>query len=138
MKRAIKISALILAALAIPGKAYAIGFTTAAAIGGSLAAAGGGLTAAGIAVGAGITAGVVGLGAYGINRMTQQPKMDTPSAPAAVKQAEPSVAKAEADAAAQIKKKRVSMARNRTIYTGPLGLSDSAKSDTTLKTLTGV
>lgn len=103
----------------------------------ALAAAGMGATAAAVTAGA-VTAGVIGAGVYGISRLTEGPDSSQPAAPAAVKEATPSVSKAEADAAQAIKNKRVSMARNKTQYTGPLGLSDTDKSNTTLKTLTGV
>ena len=105
----------------------------------ALTAAGMGATAAAITAGA-VTAGVIGAGAYAVNKMTQTPKSSTPGMPAAVAEAAPSVSKAEQEAATQIKNKRISAARNRTIYNagGALGLSNADKSNTILKTLTGV
>ena len=88
------------------------------------------------AVGVGVTAATIGLGAYAVNRMTQQPgsSSTTPQPlPAA-----PSVDSAAAKAEESVKNKRRAISRNKTIFTNPMGLSDSEKSDTALKTLTGV
>jgi hypothetical protein len=55
-----------------------------------------------------------------------------PAAPAA-----PSQDTAEVQAKESIENKRRAISRNRTIFTGPQGLSDEEKSGTSLKTLTG-
>lgn len=118
-----------------------IGFTiaTAAGLTAATAAGGVGLTGVGLAVGAGITAATVGLGAYGMSQAMKPPKMPAAAAlPKPVQQATPSVAKAEAAAEKDITTKRRAMARQKTIYTGPLGITEEEKSDITKKTLLGV
>ena len=93
-------------------------------------------TAAATAVGVGLT----GLAAYGATKMIggMMNKPKTPSLPAAQQAQEPSVDRAAELAKVDLDKKKRAMSRNQTIFTSPLGLSDEDKSNTTLKTLTGV
>ena len=103
----------------------------------ALTAAGIGATAA--AVGAGVvTAGVLGLGAYAVNKLTQKPKTQSASGSAGVQAAEPSYDRASALAQGEADDKRRAIARNKTQYTTPQGLTPTNQSNLNLKTLTGV
>jgi hypothetical protein len=118
-----------------PESAYAIGFTAAAA------AASAGIISAGTAavVGTGITAATIGLGAYAASQMFKKPKTPSISQQTQpLKDAEPSLKKAELEAKMEVDKRRRAVSRNKSIYTGPLGLTEADKSDISLKTLTGV
>ena len=65
-------------------------------------------------------------------------KPKEPSAPSVPNLPEPpTVADAEASAQERVEKKRRSIARNKTVFTSPLGLTDEQKSSVATKTLTG-
>ena len=102
----------------------------------------GSVSAAGVAtVGATLAgAAIVGTAAYGASKLLlpSTPKPPQIQGQAAVKAAEPSIDKAKAAAELNIVQKRRSIARNRSVFTSPTGLTIEDKSNLTLKTLTGV
>jgi uncharacterized membrane protein YebE (DUF533 family) len=80
-------------------------------------------------------AAAVGAAAYGVKSFLtpKEPKApDIQPLPQA-----PSLESAEVAAKEDVDRKRRAIARNRTIYTDPLGLSPAEKSGIALKTLTG-
>jgi hypothetical protein len=105
-------------------------FTSAVAAG----VTGGALLAAGAA-----SAATIGLGAFAATKLIggMTKKQGAPAAPKALPEA-PSVDRAEIAAKESIDKKRRAVARNKSVFTGPLGLQPEEKSGIALKTLTGV
>lgn len=105
------------------------------------------MTAIGTAVGLSGTAATVGgaaitgLAAYGATQMIGgdgMGGMEAPSMPSLQPLPEaPTVEKAEVAAQESIINRRRAISRNRTIFTGPLGITEEEKSGLFLKTLTG-
>ena len=105
------------------------------------------LTAIGAAIGLSGTAAtvagaaLVGTAAYGASKLIggkQEGGSKESAAPAIQPLPKaPSLASAEKDAQKDIENKRRAIARNKSIYTDPVGLSPSEKSGIALKTLTG-
>jgi hypothetical protein len=108
-------------------------FTTLAAIGAAV-----GLTGAAATIGGAVIAGSAVYGASKLIGGKQESGGGGSSAttPAPLP-TPPSVGTSEIEAKAAIDQKRRAVARNKTNYTSPIGLTDSAKSDLALKTLTG-
>ena len=113
-----------------------IGFTIATAIGltAATAAGGVGLTGLGLAVGAGLT----GAALFGATKLLpKSPKaQELPALPQSP-QLSGGPGSAESKAKSDTLAKRQGIARNRTNYTSPLGLTPLNKSELNLKTLMG-
>ena len=101
-------------------------------------------TAIGLGAGTAATVGgavVVGAAAYGGYKAisgaatSSSPTSTTPTIQALPEA--PSVQVAETQAKESIEKKRRAVARNKTVYTGPLGLSEEDKSNLATKTMLG-
>lgn len=126
--------------ICIPTSAHAFGFTAAAMVGALTVSgvAGTALTTTGALVGAGLTglAGFAGFKALSAlsGGKTETPKVQSVQTPGS----DGGQSAAEAKVKADIDKKRKGVARNKTVYTNPVGLTPKDKSEASLKTLTGV
>jgi hypothetical protein len=123
-----------------PKSAYAIGFTiaTAAGLTAATAAGGVGLTGLGLAVGGAITAGTIFGATKALGSAMKPPKSpDLPPLPKPPSLSDTGPGSPTAKAKAETTERRKAVARNKSIYTSPLGLTPLDKSELNLKTLTG-